>query len=248
MNNYKSCAQWVFDQGCDQGVRVLDYGCGAGEIVQELRSKNVNAYGCDIFYEGGGGGEPINCSLFEKNIVRKMDENEIPFDSSSFDFVINKMVMEHVENLDEVIAEIYRVMKPGALIFSIFPDQSVWHEGHCGVPFLHWFSAGSRARIYYAALFRLFGGGYHKAGKGVFEWSEDFCAWLDLWTHYRTKKEISLIYSNYFSSIHHIEEYWLCTRLGRCRYLVKWLPVCFQRFIVRKMSGLVFVARKPEIS
>ena len=33
-------------------VKVLDYDCGAGEIVNELRSHDINAYGCDVFYEG----------------------------------------------------------------------------------------------------------------------------------------------------------------------------------------------------
>ena len=52
MNNYEFCAQWVFDQEPKKSIRILDYGCGAGQIVNELRKRNVDAFGCDVFYEG----------------------------------------------------------------------------------------------------------------------------------------------------------------------------------------------------
>ena len=35
-------------------------------------------------------------------------------------------------------SKIHRVLKPGGTLLSLSPDKSVWHEGHCGVPFLHW--------------------------------------------------------------------------------------------------------------
>ena len=38
MNNYEYCVQWIADQKRDDDVRVLDYGCGAGKIVEELRN------------------------------------------------------------------------------------------------------------------------------------------------------------------------------------------------------------------
>jgi len=45
--------------------------------------------------------------------IRRMKRGRIPFDDGTFDYVINKEVMEHVENLDEALAEIHRVLKPG---------------------------------------------------------------------------------------------------------------------------------------
>ena len=107
MNNYEFCAQWVLDQGRGNNIRVLDYGCSAAEIVKELRNRDVNAFGCDIFYEGGDSSTSIDPTLFDRAIIRKMEGNTIPFDSASFDFVINNQVMEHVENLDSVLAEIF---------------------------------------------------------------------------------------------------------------------------------------------
>jgi SAM-dependent methyltransferase len=245
MNNYDFCAQWVLDQEPENGVRVLDYGCGSGQIVQELRQRNVNAFGCDVFYDGGDYSKSLDPKLFDDGIIKKMNGHDIPFDSASFDFIINNQVMEHVENLDSVLTEIQRVLKPGGMVLSLFPDKGVWREGHCGIPFLHWFPKNSRHRVYYAAGLRMFGFGYHKGTKSVMCWSRDFCAWLDTWTHYRTRQEVNSAYSKYFCDIRHIEDYWLQRRLGRRKPLVAWLPVSTQKWAVRKLADMVFVARKP---
>lgn len=246
MNNIESCAQWIFDQRPGKDVRVLDYGCGSGDIVKELRASGVEAYGCDVFYEGGDYSPTIDPRYFDAGIIKRITENTIPFESSSFELVVNKMVMEHVENLDDVLIEINRVLKPGGMVLSIFPDKSVWHEGHCGIPFLHWFSKAGRGRVCYAAAWRALGFGYHKGTKTVMQWSEDFCDWLDKWTYYRTRHEIDTSYSKFFPGIRHIEDYWLKLRLGRRKSLVTWLPTPTQRLIVQKFSTLVFVAQKPN--
>src|SRR5882762_2315304 len=211
--NYECCALWVLDQKRGQNTRVLDYGCGAGEIVKELRRRDVNAFGCDVFYEGGDYSRSVDPTLFE-SAIRRMEADTIPFDTGSFDFVINNQVMEHVEDLDRVLAEILRVLKPGGMVISLFPDKGVWREGHCGVPFLHWFPKGSRLRVYYAAACRTLGLGHHKGNKSAMRWSEDTCEWLDKWTYYRTREEIDSIYNKYFRDIRHIEDYWLQLRLG----------------------------------
>lgn len=244
MNNYEFCAYWVIDQSPSNIVRVLDYGCGSGQIVKELRNHEIEAFGCDVFYEGGDYSKSIERELFDNGAIKRMNGQTIPFDSCSFDFVINNQVMEHVENLDSVLAEIQRVLKPGGQVLSLFPDKGVWREGHCGIPFLHWFPKSSSARIYYAAALRALGLGYHKGAKSIMLWSKDFCDWLDKWTHYRTRQEIDTSYEKYFSGILNIEDYWFQLRLGKRKAIVSWLPASIQKFIVRKLAGVVFVARK----
>jgi len=247
MNNYEFCAQWIVDRKTEGNMRVLDYGCGAGEIVKELRRRDVDGFGCDVFYEGGDSSKDIDPVLLG-SVIKRMEGKDcaIPFDSASFDFVINNQVMEHVEDLDGVLAEIERVLKPGGMVLSLFPDRSVWREGHCGIPFLHWFPKSTHPRVYYAITLRILGLGYHKGNKSAMRWSQDFCEWLDRWTYYRTRQEIYSMYDRHFCDIKHLEDSWLQLRLGRRKIIVAWLPTPIQRVIVRKLGGLVFVARKPS--
>jgi SAM-dependent methyltransferase len=244
MNNYEFCAAWVLDQAPRPDARVLDYGCGAGEIVKALRTHGVDAFGCDTFYEGGDYSSQVQSGLLDAGYVRKMHGDHIPFDDDSFDMIVNNQVMEHVEDIDRVLAELQRVLKPGGMLLSVFPDRGVWREGHCGIAFLHWFPKHSRPRIYYAALFRSIGFGYHKDGRGIIDWSRNFCTWLDDWTHYRTRREIDTAYGRYFHDIRYMEDYWLRRRLGAKERMVAWLPVPVQKTIVQKLGGTVMTASK----
>jgi SAM-dependent methyltransferase len=249
MNNYEFCVQWVSDQECGSNIRVLDYGCGAGEIVKKLRHRGINAFGCDVFYEGGDYSSSVDAALLG-SVIRKIEGATIPFDVNSFDFVINNQVMEHVKDIDGVLCEIQRVLKPGGAILSLFPDKGVWREGHCGIAFLHWFPKCSHPRVYYAAACRALGFGYYKEDKSIMRWSRDFCKWLDNWTCYRTRQQINESYGKYFRDIKHIEDYWLRLRLGQRQTLINWLPASAQRLAVRKLAGLVFVAHAsvaPEL-
>lgn len=106
--------------------------------------------------------------------------------------------MEHIEDLDNALSEIHRVLKPNGKVLNLFPERCIWREGHCGIPFLHWFPKGTQFRIYFALVLRTFGCGYHTKGKGRLQWSKDFCLWLDKWTWYRSYDEISQEYAKYF--------------------------------------------------
>ena len=246
MNNYEFCTQWILANRTATDVRVLDYGCGAGEIVKLLKRNGVDAYGCDVFYEGGDYSRTVDPALFG-TVVKKMDATTglIPFGNASFDFVINNQVMEHVENMDAVLREICRVLKPGGAVLSLFPDKGVLREGHCGIPLLHWFPKASGPRVYYAAMLRAFGFGYFKQGKSIWNWSRDICEWLDKWTFYRSRQTISQAYLAYFTRLSHIEDHWLQARLGTKGPLATCFPARAQKLIARKLGTLVFVASKP---
>jgi SAM-dependent methyltransferase len=237
MDNYQYCAEYAHRAVVGRGgAKVLDFGCGAGQIVSLLRRAGVSAYGCDAFY--GGGAYTIPAELTD--IILPMQGNAIPFPVEMFDVVVNNQVMEHVNDLDAALSEIHRVLKPGGMLLSLFPDDSVWREGHCGVPFLHWFPKGSTARLYYAFCMRSVGFGQFTHGKSRMQWSKDFCDWLDKWTIYRPYDEIAANYGRYFSAVQHVEEHWLNSRV-RAR---SFLPTSLKRFFVNKMVGLVFTCEK----
>lgn len=83
-----------------------------------------------MFYEGGDYSNQVDEEIFNSGIIRRMLNGKIPFDSGSFDIVINNQVFEHVDNLDFVLTECHRVLKPGGIILSLFPSKDVRREGH----------------------------------------------------------------------------------------------------------------------
>ncbi len=242
MSNYDFCTQWAIDNADSRQIRVLDYGCGGGEIVKLLRAQAVEAFGCDPFYGATTYSELENSALLGTAIL-KMEEDKIPFPDNYFDFLVSNQVIEHVEDLDKTLAEFQRVLKPGGQFLTIFPDKSTWREGHCEIPFLHWFPKQSTPRVYYALLLRSLGMGSFKGDKSPMQWSQDICIWLDNWTHYRTPAEIHDRYSARFSDVRSIEVDLLQKRLGSRYHRISWLPKYFQQLLTRKFAGRAIVAR-----
>lgn len=243
VSNYEFCAQWAIDRAESQPVKVLDYGCGSGEIVRLLKDRNIESFGCDVFYDGAEYPELEQDPLFGK-VIKKMDGGRIPFEDNYFDFIVSNQVIEHVEDLHLTFSEFRRTLKPGGQILNIFPDKDVWREVHVEIPFLHWFPKGSSFRIYYAWLLRSMGLGSFKGEKTPMEWSRDSCDWLDKWTHYRTSAEIDREYSANFADVRSIEVEWLQQRLGSRKSLIAKMPEVVQQEIARKLAGRAIVARK----
>lgn len=236
MNNYEFCARYAALSGARE---VLDYGCGRGEIIQLLLSRGINAHGCETFYEGGA--YPVPPEL--ANSIRGMERGIIPFPDQSFDLVINNQVMEHVQDLDLAVSEIRRVLRPDGSALSLFPDSRIWREGHCGIPFLHWFPAGSAARVYYAAALNRLGMGHFKDGKRPLVWARDFCEWLDRWTVYRSYEDIMAAFERHFLPARHIEDVWLDCRLP----IAGGMPPALKRWFTNRAAGMVFVSQaRPQ--
>jgi SAM-dependent methyltransferase len=244
MNNYQYCADWAASQPGAGHARVLDYGCGAGQIVEALLDRGIDAHGCDVFYDGGDYSSQVPSALMGTR-VRRMENGRIPFDDGFFDMVVNNMVMEHVPHMPGVLAEIARVLKPGGTVLSVFPDRGVWREGHSGIPLLHRFPKGSRLRVAYACALRLAGAGHFKQDLTPLRWSRRMCQWLDDWTHYRTAAEIEADYGRAIGAPRYIEEDWLAKRAGH-GHPVLGLPLALQRLIVRKLATRVFESRKQS--
>lgn len=146
-----------------------------GEIVAAGRAKALNLLGVELFYKGSSAKEKAKSSgLLGQVVFELMDSGEIPFENEHFDFVVSNQVFEHVENMNRVLKEIVRVLKPGGYFLVLFPAREVVREGHCGVPMAHWFSRSSHFRYPYLRIMRGLGLGYFKAGKTQEVWVRDF--------------------------------------------------------------------------
>jgi SAM-dependent methyltransferase len=181
--------RYVLDFARRHGGRILDYGCGAGQVVLAGRQAGLDIYGADVFYEGAATRPPAS------EFISPITAGRIPFPNAHFDLVTDNQVMEHVADLDAVLGEIHRVLKPGGTMLSLFPAVDVWREGHIGIPFAHWFRKGSRSRYYYT---------WALSSLGVGTWKDqapaDKLEWIDRWTCYRSRKQIFRAYDRYFTS------------------------------------------------
>ncbi|MBP9098505.1 MAG: class I SAM-dependent methyltransferase [Ferruginibacter sp.] len=95
---------------------VFDIGCG-NKPYAELFLSNVNSYkGCDVVQSS-------------KNCVDVICEaTNIPVGSSSFDTVISTQTIEHVADHRMLVAEAYRLLKPGGYFIVSGPMYWPLHE------------------------------------------------------------------------------------------------------------------------
>lgn len=247
--------RFVLDFAARHGGRILDYGCGAGAAVAAGRARGLDIFGVDVFYGGSQARADAERAGLLGEAVREIEDGRIPFPGGSFDLVTNNQVMEHVEDLNAVLAEIHRVLRPGGTVLSLFPSADVWREGHIGIPFSHRLARGSRLRFYYTWALRSVGfGAWKEQAPTAREWAAAKLAWIDAWTHYRLRREILACYSRYFTSELREADYIRYRLLDRPSPLRRLLARAAEWPLVgaagcalfRKLAFLVIVSRKKE--
>ncbi|MBK8809901.1 MAG: class I SAM-dependent methyltransferase [Acidobacteria bacterium] len=106
--------QWLGKKG-----KILDIGCGRGEIVQTAETAGWEVVGIEP-------SEPF-ADYAERHsgvkILRKTLE-ECHFDADEFDCIFLSAVLEHLYNPMEIVGEISRILKPGGLFYFDVPNES----------------------------------------------------------------------------------------------------------------------------
>ena len=96
--------------------RVLDFGAGSAPYRHLFHCDEYVAVDTD-----SGGYPPAR-----KIASVRYDGHSLPFPAAHFDFILSSEVFEHVFNLEEVLGELNRVLKPGGRLFASVPF--VWEE------------------------------------------------------------------------------------------------------------------------
>ena len=97
--------------------RLLDVGCGGGLLAEEFARAGFDVTGIDPAPESIETAR-AHASLSGLSIEYRAGTGEdLPFKEASFDHVACCDVLEHVNDVDRVICEIGRVLKPGGLLF-----------------------------------------------------------------------------------------------------------------------------------
>lgn len=106
---------FVLDLGAGRGSWFFDDNCSYRRNIRNIKDKVKFLVGVDM-----------DKAIFEnqtthKNIIMKSDK--IPLDDNSMNIVIADWVLEHVQNPDDFVKEIYRVLKPGGFFLCKNPTQ-----------------------------------------------------------------------------------------------------------------------------
>jgi ubiquinone biosynthesis O-methyltransferase len=114
-----------------KGKRMLDIGCGKGGILVSSAQRGANVVGFDIDkYEIKIAKLRVEESGLDNVLVFKGDCRHIPLHDNYFDIVTITGVLEHVNDIENVIKEIVRVIKPNGLCLISTPNPFYPREGH----------------------------------------------------------------------------------------------------------------------
>lgn len=110
-------ASYLFDRfGLNKGDKVLEIGCGRGEVLTGFQKLGLDCYGLDL---SDYSVENIKGLHVKKNDISK---EPLPFEDETFDLVYHKSLIEHLASPDNLMKETFRVLKPGGRIVVLTPD------------------------------------------------------------------------------------------------------------------------------
>jgi 2-polyprenyl-3-methyl-5-hydroxy-6-metoxy-1,4-benzoquinol methylase len=107
-----------------QPHRVLEIGCGWGELAERIAETGAEVSAIDLSFR--------MVQLARERGVRALvaDGQALPFDADRFDLVIANAVMYHIPNIDLALSEVGRVLSPGgafvATTFELGRFSELW--------------------------------------------------------------------------------------------------------------------------
>jgi SAM-dependent methyltransferase len=112
--------QWGMQRHAGKAGNFLEVGCGSGFVLQSIRRgfPGTAVWGSEVFVEGLA----FAAARLPGIPLIQMDAREIPFDSE-FDAIGIFDVLEHVQEDEEVLAELKRALKPGGAVLITVPQH-----------------------------------------------------------------------------------------------------------------------------
>lgn len=119
-------ARYFRHLGVERVSRVLDLGCGTGDLGRFRLCREVEVFGLDI--DDGAIREAVH---YETARVCDIEDGQFPFEAGFFDGAVAKDILEHVQRPWELVAELHRVLRPGARLVVSVPmprPDVVWAD------------------------------------------------------------------------------------------------------------------------
>ncbi len=103
-------------------LKALNLGTGEGDYDRMLAAYCEQLIGCDINEDDLACARAVNADL--PNVVyEKNDALQLSYADEHFDLVVCCEVIEHVGKPRQLLAEVYRILKPGGWLILTFPSR-----------------------------------------------------------------------------------------------------------------------------
>jgi SAM-dependent methyltransferase len=110
------------------GSSLLDVCCGTARLAEEARKLQVQATGSDF---------SVVALSNSSAPVAVADAEHLPYPNNTFDYVVNLGSLEHLVHIEQGIAEMVRVLRPGGVCCVLVPNTfglfwTIRHAYHTG--------------------------------------------------------------------------------------------------------------------
>jgi ubiquinone/menaquinone biosynthesis C-methylase UbiE len=184
------------------GMRVLDLGCGNGELVREWLDHGYEAYGCDFDFKDG---DQVSILVGEGRVRKIECPYRLPFTDAYFDLIVTNQVMEHVSDYPLTLAEMRRVLKPDGSTLHIFPSRYVPIEPHVFVPLATVFRSPLWLKLWaWIGIRNVYQRGLD--WRSVAKRNQEY---LNLSTNYLTRHQLRIEFSRQFRDVKEVETLFL---------------------------------------
>lgn len=116
MTELRDDLQLIYDW-IPAGSRVLDLGCGKGELLSALiREKNCSGYGVEIDTEGVLASMERGINVIQADLEQGLQD----FDADSFDIIVLSQTIQSMQNTETILQDLTRVAKQAIVSFPNF--------------------------------------------------------------------------------------------------------------------------------
>jgi 2-polyprenyl-3-methyl-5-hydroxy-6-metoxy-1,4-benzoquinol methylase len=118
---YKSILNYLDPQ---EGKKLLDIGCGVGDLLKCAEQKGLVTYGIDISEEA----ITLAKKMAKLSVLEAGEAENLPYSLSFFDYITCIGTLEHLFDIEQGIREMKRVAKDSAKFCIVVPNSNflVW--------------------------------------------------------------------------------------------------------------------------
>jgi len=239
-SNYIYIHKWLAQHNDIKGAKILDFGAGSGDLVHYLRDQGLDVIGADPY--------PTRYKAWEKTspYLFQIENHKLPFEDESIDYVISNQVFEHIDDYQNELKEIKRVLKPSGKFLALFPVLETAYEVHSGIWGAYYLKKFPKLLYAWLYICRLCGAGLWNDGHKPSRWAELMSDVIIDECHYKPIKRIKRDWLNCFGNKPqlHQKEY-LEFRLTQGKFSkIKFIVLFFAYPIPLIRAGIVISIQK----